>query len=81
MRIKLIDFLSAIALVALLFAAVRSFLVPDWFGILLWPISLGFAFERFMGGTGLVGGTGAGVVSFAGTALVISSIKDSPSDH
>jgi hypothetical protein len=60
-----IHLLQAIALASLLCMAVRSLMVTDMVGILVWPVLLGFGTDRLVGGGGLWGGTIGGLVAFA----------------
>jgi hypothetical protein len=53
------------------FAVVRSWLVLDFIGLLIWPVLLGFGIDRLCAGEGIWGGTGAGALGFAGMALAV----------
>jgi hypothetical protein len=68
-RLELRQWLAVIALIGLLFAVIRSLLVLDGPGLLIWPVLLGFGIDRFCGGYGVWGGTGAGALGFAGIAM------------
>ena len=63
-----------VAFAGLAFALLRSLILFDPFGILLWPVVLGFASDRALGGNGVAGGTIGGALGFevaAGAATVL----------
>jgi hypothetical protein len=68
-RFELRYLLAVTALAALFLAVVRSWLVLDFIGLLIWPVLLGFGIDRLCAGEGVWGGTGAGALGFAGMAL------------
>ena len=70
-RIELRYLLAVTALVGLFFAVVRSWLVLDFMGLLIWPVLLGFGIDRLCAGEGVWGGTGAGALGFAGMVLAL----------
>ena len=70
-RIELRDLLALTALAGLFFAVVRSWIVLDVVGLLIWPVLLGFGIDRLCAGQGVWGGTGAGALGFAGMALAL----------
>jgi hypothetical protein len=70
-RIELRYLLAVIALAGLFFAVVRSWLVLDVIGLLIWPVLLGFGIDRLCAGEGVCGGTGAGALGFVGMALAV----------
>ena len=70
-RFELRYLLAVIALSGLFFAVVRSWLVLDFIGLLIWPVLLGFGIDRLCAGEGVWGGTGAGALGFAGMALAL----------
>ncbi len=72
-RFELRHVLLLIVLASLLCMAVRSFLLLDFTGMLIWPALLGFGVERLLGGHGVLAGTIGGAVSFAGAAAVFFS--------
>jgi hypothetical protein len=61
-----------ILLASILCMALRSLLLMDAVGILIWPVLLGFGTGRMVGGHGVWGGTIAGFLSFLSTALLLS---------
>jgi hypothetical protein len=71
-RLELRQWLAVIALIGLLFAVIRSLLVLDGLGLLIWPVLLGFGIDRFCGGYGVWGGTGASALGFAGIAIALT---------
>jgi hypothetical protein len=56
--------LGAIVLASLMCMAVRSLLLMEPLGILLWPVLLGFGTDRMAGRAGILGGTIGGLFSF-----------------
>jgi len=65
--------LGAIVLASLTCMAVRSLLLMEPLGILLWPVLLGFGTDRMAGRAGILGGTIAGLVSFVAAFGVVCS--------
>jgi hypothetical protein len=65
--------LLLIVLASFLCMAVRSILLPDRVGLLIWPVLLGFGVERWMKGHGVLGGTLGGLLSFVAAGLVLMS--------
>ena len=63
--------LAVIALAGLFFAVVRSWLVLDVIGLLIWPVLLGFGIDRLCAGQGVWGGAGAGALGIAGMTLAL----------
>ena len=61
-RFELRYLLAVTALAGLFFAVVRSWLVLDFIGLLIWPVLLGFGIDRLCAGEGVWGGTGAGAL-------------------
>jgi hypothetical protein len=53
--------------------AVRSFLLFDALGILMWPVLLGFGLERWAGGHGVWGGTLGSLLAFAAACVLLIS--------
>src|SRR4051794_3667923 len=51
-RIELRHLLAVTALAGLFFAVVRSWLVLDFIGLLIWPVLLGFGIDRLCAGEG-----------------------------
>jgi len=70
-RFELRYLLAVTALAALFLAVVRSWLVLDFIGLLIWPVLLGFGIDRLCAGEGVWGGTSAGALGFAGMALAL----------
>jgi hypothetical protein len=75
MRFELRRMLAFIALVGLLFAAIRSFLAADFIGLLAWPAMLGFGIDRLCGGHGTWGGTVAGGLGLAALATAVGGAR------
>jgi hypothetical protein len=65
--------LGAIVLSSLMCMVVRALLLMEPFGILLWPVLLGFGTDRMAGRDGILGGTIAGSVSFVAVFGVVGS--------
>ncbi|MGA2706272.1 MAG: hypothetical protein ABSH35_35015 [Isosphaeraceae bacterium] len=65
--------LGAIVLASLTCMAVRSLLLMEALGILLWPVLLGFGTDRMAGRDGILGGTIAGLVSFVAAFGIVGS--------
>ena len=53
--------------------AIRSLLVLDALGILVWPVLAGFGTDRMMGGHGVWGGTIGGVLSFIAASWIAAT--------
>ncbi len=65
--------LGAIVLASLMCMAVRSVLLMEPLGFLLWPVLLGFGTDRMAGRDGILGGTIAGLVSFVAAFGIVGS--------
>ena len=63
MRLELWRLLAIVALAGLFLAAIRSFLLADLVGLLVWPVMLGFGIDRLCRGHGVLGGTVAGCLA------------------
>jgi hypothetical protein len=53
--------------------AVRSLQELEPFGMLVWPVILGFGIDRLVGGYGVLGGTAGGVLSFIAASWIAAS--------
>jgi len=65
--------LGAIVLASLMCIAVRSLLLMEALGILLWPVLLGFGTDRMAGRAGILGGTIGGLFSFVAAFGIVCS--------
>jgi len=65
--------LGAIVLASLMSMAVRSLLIMEPLGILLWPVLLGFGTDRMAGRDGVLGGTIGGLLSFVAAFGLVCS--------
>ena len=68
MRLQVRHMLLMVVLASPMCMAVRSLLVMDPIGILVWPVLLGFGTDRLLGGRGVRGGTIGGLLAFATAA-------------
>jgi hypothetical protein len=68
-RLQVRHLLLWVVLASLMCMAVRSLLVMDPIGILVWPVLLGFGADRLRGGRGVWGGTAGGLLAFAAAAV------------
>ena len=64
-RLQVWHLLLVIVLASLMCTAVRSLLLMDPIGILVWPVLVGFGTDRLVGGRGIWGGTIGGLAAFA----------------
>jgi len=72
-RLQVWHLLMVIVLAGLMCMAVRSLMVMDPLGILVWPVLVGFGTDRLLGGRGVWGGTIGGLAAFAtGAGLVLA---------
>jgi hypothetical protein len=65
--------LGAIVLTSLMCMTVRSLLLMEPLGILLWPVLLGFGTDRMTGRDGIPGGTIGGLLSFVAAFGIVCS--------